>query len=89
MQRQQQKMWNYPPILGGGEGPLESVSEWAAEGKCFLRELPPQFWSFLSPPPILGGGKKGKKRFIDFYRHTDKEYFKPKYVKKETEEILF
>ena len=38
---------------------------------------------------LLEKVKKGKKRFIDFYRHTDKEYFKPKYVKKETEEILF
>ena len=38
---------------------------------------------------LLEKVKKGKKKFIDFYRHTDKEYFKPKYVKKETEEILF
>ena len=38
---------------------------------------------------LLEKVKKGKKRFIDFYRHTDKEYFKQKYVKKETEEILF
>ena len=38
---------------------------------------------------LLEKVKKGEKRFIDFYRHTDKEYFKPKYVKKETEEILF
>ena len=38
---------------------------------------------------LLEKEKKRKKKFIDFYRHTDKEYFKPKYVKKETEEILF
>ena len=26
---------------------------------------------------LLEKVKKGKKKFIDFYRHTDKEYFKP------------
>ena len=38
---------------------------------------------------LLEKVKRGKKKFKDFYRHTDKEYFKPKFVKKETEEILF
>ena len=38
---------------------------------------------------LLEKVKRGKKKFKDFYRHTDKEYYKPKFVKKETEEILF
>ena len=33
--------------------------------------------------------KKGKKKFRDFYRNTDTEFYKPKFVRKETEEILF
>ena len=33
--------------------------------------------------------KRGKKKFRDFYRNTDTEFYKPKFVRKETEEILF
>ena len=33
--------------------------------------------------------KRGKKKFRDFYRITDTEFYKPKFVRKETEEILF
>ena len=33
--------------------------------------------------------KRGKKKFKDFYRNTDTEFYKPKFVRKETEEILF
>ena len=29
------------------------------------------------------------KKFRDFYRNTDTEFFNPKFVRKETEEILF
>ena len=30
-----------------------------------------------------------KKKFKDFYRNTDTEFYKPNFVRKETEEILF
>ena len=33
--------------------------------------------------------KRGKKKFRDFYRNSDTEFYKPKFVRKETEEILF
>ena len=38
---------------------------------------------------LLEKVKRGKKKFRDFYRNTDTEFFKPKFVRKETEEILF
>ena len=38
---------------------------------------------------LLEKVKRGKKKFRDFYRYTDTEFFKPKFVRKETEEILF
>ena len=38
---------------------------------------------------LLEKVKRGKKKFKDFYRNTDTEFYKPKFVRKETEEILF
>ena len=38
---------------------------------------------------LLEKVKRGKKKFRDFYRNTDTEFYKPKFVRKETEEILF
>ena len=38
---------------------------------------------------LLEKVKRGKKKFRDFYRNTDTEFFKPKFVRKDTEEILF
>ena len=38
---------------------------------------------------LLEKVKRGKKKFKDFYRNTDTEFYKPKLVRKETEEILF
>ena len=38
---------------------------------------------------LLEKVKRGKKKFRKFYRNTDTEFFKPKFVRKETEEILF
>ena len=38
---------------------------------------------------LLEKVKRGKKKFRDFYRNTDIEFYKPKFVRKETEEILF
>ena len=38
---------------------------------------------------LLEKVKRGKQKFRDFYRNTDTEFFKPKFVRKETEEILF
>ena len=37
---------------------------------------------------LLEKVKRGKKKFRDFYRNTDTEFYKPKFVRKETEEIL-
>jgi hypothetical protein len=38
---------------------------------------------------LLEKVKRGKKKFRDFYRNTDTEFYKPKFVRKETEEIIF
>ncbi len=38
---------------------------------------------------LLEKVKRGKKKFKDFYRNTDTEFYKPKFVRKETEEILY
>ena len=38
---------------------------------------------------LLEKVKRGKKKFRDFYSNTDTEFYKPKFVRKETEEILF
>ena len=38
---------------------------------------------------LLEKVKRGKKKVRDFYRNTDTEFYKPKFVRKETEEILF
>ena len=38
---------------------------------------------------LLEKVKRGKKKFKDFYRNTDTEFYKPKFVRNETEEILF
>ena len=38
---------------------------------------------------LLEKVKRGKKKFKDFYRNTDTEFYKPKLVRKEVEEIFF
>ena len=65
-----------------------------------LLELPPpdgdenliSFGNQMTIPEslrLLEKVKRGKKKFRDFYRNTDTEFYKPKFVRKETEEILF
>ena len=88
--------------IKNNKGQLEDIKKIKSDKKhdTNLLELPPpegdenliSIGNQMTIPEslrLLEKVKRGKKKFRDFYRNTDTEFYKPKFVRKETEEILF